>query len=81
MSVDDFGEINWVVKDPDRKPRVTVEGMLDALTEKVEAANPSDADLEAKVRTLADLLSQVRVLTGEIRAVDPSILSGRRRPE
>jgi hypothetical protein len=76
MSIDDFGEINWVVKDPDRKPRVTVEGMLGALAEKVEAANPGDEDLKAKVRTLADLLSQVRDLTGEIRAMDPSLLSG-----
>ncbi len=75
MSADDFGDINWVVRDPNRKPRVTVESMLDALAEKVTAADPSDDELKAKVQTLADLIVQVKNLISEIRAADPSLLS------
>jgi hypothetical protein len=75
MSTDDFGEINWVVKDPNRRPRVTVETMLDALADKANAANPSDDDLKAKVHTLVDLIGQVKTVIAEIRSADPSLLS------
>jgi len=76
MADDDFGDVNWVIHDPTRKPRVTVEDMLGALAEKVNDAHPDSDELKAKVQTLAGLIAQVRSLLDEIRAADQSLLSG-----